>query len=129
MQYFQQLTESDILKQPADFNQALNEIKKNHDTSLREYLHNCLNKLITEKKIINKINRDQDSYRINRYMLKIHEFDQTGSPVSLSNSLFNNSLYSIIPPLTIETSSPGTMLNITERLTATGTLLIDTSRN
>ena len=32
----------------------------------RKYLQNYLNKLITEKKIINKINIDQDSYTVNR---------------------------------------------------------------
>ena len=88
-----------------------------------------MNKLITEKKIINKINRDQDSYRVNRDILQIHEFDQAPSPVSLSNSSFNNSLSSILPPLTIETPSPAATFNITERPTATGALLKDTPRN
>ena len=58
----------------------------------REYLHNQLNKLVTEKKIIKKINRDQGSYRINRDILKSHESNQARSLVSLSNSSFNNSL-------------------------------------
>ena len=41
-----------ILKQRADINRVLNEIKKNHEFKdiTREYLQNHLNKLITEKK-------------------------------------------------------------------------------
>ena len=68
MQYFQQLTESDILKKRADINRVLNEIKKpqEYEDITRKYLQNYLNKLITEKKIINKINIDQDSYTVNR---------------------------------------------------------------
>ena len=91
-----------ILKQRADINRVLNEIKKNQEFKdiTREYLQKHLNKLITEKKIINKINNDQDSYRVNRDILKIHEFDQIPSCVSPSNSSFNNSLFSILPPLT-----------------------------
>ena len=91
-----------ILKQRADINRVLNEIKKNQEFKdiTREYLQKHLNKLITEKKIINKINNDQDSYRVNRDILKIHEFDQISSCVSPSNSSFNNSLFSILPPLT-----------------------------
>ena len=88
-----------------------------------------MNKLITEKKIINKINRDQDSYRINRDILRSHEFDKARSSASLSNASFNNSLSSILPSLTIETPSPAATFNITERPTATGTLLINTPRN
>ena len=42
--------------------------------------------------------------RVNRDTLKIHEFDRAPSPVSPSNSSFNNSLFSIFPPPTIETS-------------------------
>ena len=74
MHYFQQLTESDITKEY---------LKLKNIT--REYLQNYWNKLITEKKIINKINYGQDSYRINRDILKIYEFDQAPAPVSLSN--------------------------------------------
>ena len=120
-----------ILKQRADINRVLNEIKKNQEFKdiTREYLRNHLNKLITEKKIINKINRDQDSYRVNRDILKTHEFDQAPSPVSLSNSSFNNSLSSILPPLTIENPSPAATFNITERPTVTRALFKDTSRN
>ena len=88
-----------------------------------------MNKLITEKTIINKINRDQGSYRVNRNILKIHEFDQAPSPVSSSNSSFNNSLISTLPPLTIETPSPAVKINLTERPTATGALLKDTPQN
>ena len=68
MQYFQQLTESDILKKRADINRVLNEIKKpqEYEDITRKYLQNYLNKPITEKKIINKINIDQDSYTVNR---------------------------------------------------------------
>ena len=53
-----------ILKQRADIKRVLNEIKKNQEFKdiTREYLRNHLSKLIIEKKIINKINRDQDSY-------------------------------------------------------------------
>ena len=91
-------------------------------------LQNHLNKLVTEKKIINKINRDQDSYRVNRDVLKIYEFDQAPSPVSLSNSSFNNSLSSILPPLTVEIPSPAATFNITERPIATETLQ-ETFRN
>ena len=94
-----------------------------------EYLKNHLSKLITEKKIINKINRDQGSYRMNRDILKRHEFDQARSPFSPSNSSFNNSFFSILSPLTIEIPSPAATFNITERPTTTGTLLIDTPRN
>ena len=79
--------------------------------------------------IINKINRNQDSYRINRDILKSYEFDQGRSPVSLSNSSFNNSLSSILPSVTIETPSPAATFNITQRPAATATLLIDTPRN
>ena len=78
---------------------------------------------------MNKINRDKGSYRINIDILKSHEFDQAQSPVSLSNSSFNNSLSSILPPLTTENPSPAATFNITERPTAAGTLLIDTPRN
>ena len=78
-----------------------------------------MNKLIKEKKITNKINLDQDSYRVNRHILKIHEFDQTPSAVSLSNSSFNNSLSSILLPLAIETPSPAATFNITETPSAT----------
>ena len=90
-----------------------------------------MNKLITEKKInrINKINRDQDSYRVNGDILKIHEFDRAPSPVSPSNSSFNNSLFSIFPPLTIEIPSPAVTFNLTERPTATGALITDTPQN
>ena len=51
-----------ILKQRADMNRVLNEIKKNQEfkSICREQPQNYLKKLITEKKIINKINRDQD---------------------------------------------------------------------
>ena len=56
-------------------------------------------------------------------------FDQAPSPVSLSNSSFNNSLSSVLPPLTIETPSPAATFNITERPTATGTLSVDIPRN
>ena len=57
-----------ILKQRADINRVLNEIKKNQEFKniFRECLQNHLNKLITEKTIINKTNRDQDPYRVNR---------------------------------------------------------------
>ena len=115
------------LKQRADINR---EIKKSHEFKgiTRQYLQNHLNKLIKEKKIINKVNRDQDSYRINRD-LKSHEFDQARSPVSLSNSSFNNSPSSILSPLTIEIPRPASKFNITERPTTTGTLLVDTPRN
>ena len=115
------------LKQRADINR---EIKKSHEFKgiTRQYLQNHLNKLIKEKKIINKVNRDQDSYRINRD-LKSHEFDQARSPVSLSNSSFNNSPSSILSPLTIEIPCPASKFNITERPTTTGTLLVDTPRN
>ena len=67
-----------ILKQCADINRVLNEIKKSHEFKdiTREYLQNHLNKLITEKNIVHKIHRDQDSYRINRDILKSQEFDQ-----------------------------------------------------
>ena len=75
------------------------------------------------------MNRDQGSYRVNRDKFKIHEFDQAPSPVFLSNSSFNNSLSSILPPLTIETTSPAATFNITERPTAAGALLKDTPRN
>ena len=88
-----------------------------------------MNKLITEKKIINKINRDQDSYRVNRDILKIHGFDRAPPLFSPSNSSFNNSLFSILPPLTIETPSPAVTFNLTERPTATEALLKDTSQN
>ena len=113
------------MKQRADINQVLNEIIKNQEFEeiTREYLQNHLNKLITEEKIINKINRDQDSYRVNRDILKIHESDQAPSPVSPFNSSFNNSLFSILPPLIIETPSPAVKTNLTEKLTATGALL------
>ena len=68
------------LKQRADINR---EIKKSLEFKgiTRQHLQNHLNKLIKEKKIINKANRDQDSYRINR--VKSHEFDQARSPVCL----------------------------------------------
>ena len=104
MQYFQQLIESDIFKKRADINWVLNEIKKSQEFEgiARKYLQNYLNKLITEKKIINKINLDQDSYTVNRDILKIYELDQAPSPVSFSNSSFDNSLFSILPPLVIE---------------------------
>ena len=118
MHYFQQLTESDITKEY---------LKLKNIT--REYLQNYWNKLITEKKIINKINYGQDSYRINRDILKIYEFDQAPAPVSLSNFSFNNSLSLLFPPLTIETPSPAATFNITVRLTATGTLSVDIPRN
>ena len=78
-----------------------------------------MNKLITEK----------DTYIINKDILKRHEFDQVGSPVSLSNSSFNNSLSSILPPLIIETPFPAATFNIIKRPTTTGALLIDTPRN
>ena len=131
MQYFQQLTESDIIKTTCRYQPGFNWNKKNQEFKdiTREYLRNHLNKLITEKKIINKINRDQDSYRVNRDILKIHEFDRAPSPVSPSNSSFNNSLFSIFPPLTIETPSPAVTFNLTERPTATGALLKDTPQN
>ena len=87
-----------------------------------------MNKLRTEKKIINKTNRDQDSYRVNRYILKIYEFDRGPPPISPSNSSFINSLFSILPPLTTETSSAAVTFNLTERPTATGALLKDTSQ-
>ena len=51
-----------ILKQRADVSRILNEIKKYESKDItREYLQNCFNKLITEEKIINKVNRDKDS--------------------------------------------------------------------
>ena len=120
-----------ILKQRADINWVLNEIKKYQEFKdiTRKYLRNHLNKLITEKKTKNKINRNQDSYRVNRNTLKIHEFDRAPSPVSSSNSSFNNSLFSIFPPPTIETPSPAVTFNFTERSTTTGALLKDTPRN
>ena len=61
MHYFQQLTESDITKEY---------LKLKNIT--REYLQNYWNKLITERKIINKINYGQDSYRINGDILKMN---------------------------------------------------------
>ena len=80
-----------------------------------------MNKLITEKKIINKINRDQDPYRVNRDLLKINEF----KPVFPSNASFNNYLFSILPSLTIETPSPAITFNLTERPIVTAALLKD----
>ena len=77
------------------------------------------------KKFYKQKNLDQESYRINRDILKSHEFDQALSPVSLSNSSFNNPLTSMLPSLRIETPSPVATLNITERSTAIGILLID----
>ena len=60
------------------------------------------------------------------YVLKINMFD----PNSAShNSLFNNSLSAILPPLTIGSPSSAATCNITERPTATGTFLIDTPQN
>ena len=116
-----------ILKQRAYINLVSNEIKNYEFKDItREHLQNHLNKLITEKKIINKIHCNQDSHRINRDILKSHEFDQDRLPVSLSNSSFNNSLSSILPPLTIETPSQAAKCNITERPTMAGTLLTDT---
>ena len=48
-----------ILKQRADINRVLNEIKNQEFKDItREYLRNHLNKLITVKKIINKINHE-----------------------------------------------------------------------
>ena len=77
------------------------------------------------KKFYKQKNRDQEPYRINTDILKSHEFNQARSPVSLSNSSFNNSLTSMLPSLRIETPSPAATLNISERPTATGILLID----
>ena len=59
----------DILKQCADINQILNEIKTSHEFKdiTKEYLLNNLNKLITEKKIIKKIKPEQD------YISKIYQ--------------------------------------------------------
>ena len=88
-----------------------------------------MNKLITEKKIINKINRDQNFYKANTDILKIHEFDQAPSPVSLRNSSFNDSRFSILPPITTETPSPAATFNITERPATTGALFKDTPQN
>ena len=120
-----------ILKHRADINRVLNEIKKNQEFKdiTREHLQNHLNKLITEKTLINKINRDQGSYRVNRDTLKIHEFDRASSPVSPSNSSFNNSLSSILPPLTIETPPPDVTFNLTERPTANGAHFKDTPQS
>ena len=53
--------------------------------------------------IIDKINRDQDSYRINREILKSHELNKARSSVSVPDSSINNFRSSIFPPLTIET--------------------------
>ena len=75
------------------------------------------------------MNHDQDSYRVSRDISKSHEFDQARSPVSLSNSLFNNFLSSILLILTIETPSLAATFNITERPTATDTLLVVSPRN
>ena len=75
------------------------------------------------------MNRDQDSYRLNRDILKVHEFNRAPSPVSPSNSSFNNSLFSIFPLLIIETPSPAGTFNLTERPTMTGALLKDTPQN
>ena len=88
-----------------------------------------MNKLITEKTIISKINHEQDSYRVNKDILKIHEFDRAPSLVCSSNSSFNNSPFSILPPLTIETPPPAATFNLTERPTATGALIKDTAQN
>ena len=67
--------------------------------------------------------------RVNRDTLKIHEFDRAPSPVSPSNSSFNNSLFSIFPPPIIETLSPPVTFNLTERPIATATLFKDTPQN
>ena len=50
-----------ILKQRADISRVLNKILKNQEFKdiTREYLQNHVNKLVTEKNIINKRNRDQ----------------------------------------------------------------------
>ena len=120
-----------ILKQRADINRVLNEMKKNQKFKdiTREYLQNHLNKLITEKEVTIKINRDQDSYRVNRDILKINEFDRAPFPVSPSNSSFNNSLFSILSPLKMETPSPAVTFNFTERPIANGVLLKDNLQN
>ena len=75
------------------------------------------------------MNCGQDPYRVNRDILKIYEFDRVPSPVSPFNSSFNNSLFLILSPLTIQTPSPAVTFNLTERPTATGALLKDTAQN
>ena len=88
-----------------------------------------MNQSITEKNIINKINRDQDSYRINKDILKSHEFDRARSPglcLILHLIIF---LSSILLLLSIETPPPVATFNITETSTTTGTLLTGTSQN
>ena len=89
-----------------------------------------MNKLITKKKD-HKQHKLRPGLRngINRVTLKSHEFDQARSPVSLSNSSFNSSLSLILSPLVIETPSPAATFHVTERSTATVTLLTDTPQN
>ena len=71
-----------------------------------------MNKLITKKKD-HKQHKLRPGLRngINRVTLKSHEFDQARSP------------------LMIETPSPAATFNVTERSTATVTLLTDTPQN
>ena len=83
--------------------------------------------LLTDAKQISNI--EGDFYRVNRDILQIHEFDEAPSPVSLSNFLFDDSLPSILPPLTTETRSLATSFNITEKPTAAGALLKNTTQN
>ena len=68
------------------------------------------------------MNCGQDPYKVNRDILKIYEFDRVPFPVSPFNSSFNNSLFLILSPLTIQTPSPAVTFNLTERPTATGAL-------
>ena len=75
------------------------------------------------------MNCGQDPYKVNRDILKIYEFDRVPSPVSPFNSSFNNSLFLILSPLTIQTPSPAVTFNLTERPTATGALLKVTPQN
>ena len=88
-----------------------------------------MNKQIAEKKIINKINSEQDSYRVNRGILKIHGFDRAPSPISPTNSSFNNSLFLILPLLAIEKPFPAVTFNLTQRPTLTGAVFKDTPQN
>ena len=59
-----------ILKQRADINRVLNEIKESNElkdiTSHQRIPAEPFKETNNRKKVINKINPDQDSYRINR---------------------------------------------------------------
>ena len=71
-----------LWRQRADPNNTFKEITKieRHQSITKDFLQDHINKLIIDEKIINKINRDKNSYKVNLEPLDEKDRSFPGSP-------------------------------------------------